>query len=827
MSGPALSHQPMPSMMPGDLAGQIAYTLKYVLCINDAEISLGDLYVALALSVRNTLVDGLAQSRLRDRSQGCKKVHYLSMEFLVGKCTENNLLNLGLYGEAETAIGSYGYALPDVLHMEHDPALGNGGLGRLAACFLDSMATLDIAGFGYGINYDYGLFRQSISNGYQKESPDAWRSDGAPWLIEQHHKTKIVPIFGNVLSTTDGNGAYNPSWMNWQTILGVPYDMPIVSGNGTRTNFLRLYSAKASDEFDIKVFNDGDYFKAIENKIDSERISKILYPEDSREEGKELRLLQEYFFVACAIRDIVDDHRQQDGTLETFARYNAIQLNDTHPALAIAELMRLMVDEHRLPWELAWEQTQAACSYTNHTLLPEALERWSEPLLARVLPRHNQIIREIDRRFVDAMLARGIDRAAIDKMCIIKDSNDGSTSEIHMANLSIIGSHATNGVAALHTDLIKSDLVPEFYRVWPERFQNKTNGVTPRRWLKQANPRLAALITDAIGPGWMDDLSALRGLEVFATDSPFQEKFRVVKDSAKRDLAALIYTTTRIRVDPDTIFDIQVKRIHEYKRQLLNVLQIIDTYLEISDGGAVPRTPATYVFSGKAAPGYFMAKRIIKLINAVATVVNQDPTVSQHLKVAYVPDYRVSVAERIFPAANLSEQISTAGFEASGTGNMKFMMNGALTIGTMDGANVEICEEAGSENIYIFGKSVDEIAALKTGGYNPWDFYHNNPRIQRVLDALNSDLFAPGEPGLFEPIYYSLLSGGDYFCLLADFQDYVDCKTRVLEDFQDQQDWTRKAILNIARSGKFSSDRTIAEYARDIWGIDPSNAGAA
>jgi len=806
--------------IPSKLKAAVDFHLKYSVCVQSNEISKEAVYLALAASVRDVLVEKMHETEVRNKRTTVKKVHYLSMEFLIGKCSENNLINLGLYNAADDIVGDFGFTLADVLESEHDPALGNGGLGRLAACFLDSMATLDIAGYGYGINYDYGLFKQSISNGYQKEMPDNWKSDGAPWQIERKHKTKIIPVYGQVFEQLDHGGAYNPSWMNWQTIIGVPYDIPIAGFEGKRTNFLRLYSAKASDEFDIKIFNDGDYMSAVEQKLNSERISKILYPEDSTESGKELRLLQEYFFVACAIRDIIDDHLELHDNCSNLSDHNAIQLNDTHPSMAVAELMRILIDEYRMPWHEAWEQTVRTCAYTNHTLLPEALECWPERLLGKVLPRHIQIIREIDRRFVEGQREMGSTDADIDKMRIIATVGLEEPT-VRMANLSIIGSHTTNGVAALHSELVKSTLVPEFYKIWPERFQNKTNGVTPRRWLNQCNPGLASLINEAIGDKWVADLSHLSELEPFADDAVFREKFAQVKLYNKQRLSKVVFDKCRIRLDHEFLFDIQVKRIHEYKRQLLNVLQIINHYFEIVEDRKVPAAPVSYIFAGKAAPGYFMAKRIIKLINSVAFTINQDPRVSKYIKVAFVPDYRVSIGEKIFPAANISEQISTAGFEASGTGNMKFTLNGALTLGTLDGANVEIRDEVGAENIYIFGKTVEEIKALKEGDYNPWDYYNQNPKIKRVLDALNSDIFSPDEPGLFEPVYYSLLSGGDYFCLLADLEAYIVRQNDVRNDFVDDQEWNRKAILNVARGSKFSSDRTIKEYATDVWGALP------
>ena len=807
---------PAKAAEPLNLRERIAFHLKYTVCAEETTIDRNAVYRALSYAVRETLIDQMNDSAVRTRRGAAKRVHYLSMEFLIGKCAENNLINLGLLDAAKDAVADYGFDISDILDEEHDPALGNGGLGRLAACFLDSMATLDIPGFGYGINYDYGLFSQSISNGYQKERPDAWKCDGAPWQIERSNRVKVIPAYGQVFENVDRMGNYNPSWMNWKAIVGIPFDMAIAGYEGTRTNYLRLYSARASDDFDMKIFNDGDYMNAVAEKLDSEKISKILYPEDSTINGRELRLLQEYFFVACAMRDIIEDHLALHGSCDNLSDHNAIQLNDTHPALAIPELMRLLIDEQRLSWDDAWEQTRNACSYTNHTLLPEALECWPEALIEKILPRHAQIIREIDKRFVEMANAAAISAEDIEKMRILTSDDHGAVTA-RMANLSIIGCHTTNGVAALHTDLIRSTLVPEFCRLWPERFQNKTNGVTPRRWMRQANPRLSALISETVGADWVTDLDRINALQSHADDTGFRDEFSFIKAENKRDLSALIFDTCRIRIDHEFLFDIQVKRIHEYKRQLLNILHIIDQYLSITVDRELPVAPVAYIFAGKAAPGYFIAKRIIKLINNVAMVINQDPRTANHMKVAFIPDYRVSIAERVFPAGNISEQISTAGFEASGTGNMKFALNGALTIGTLDGANVEMREHVGEDNIYIFGKTVEEIADLRANNYNPWDIYHANHRVRRVLNALNSDLFAPGEPGLFEPLYYSLLSGGDYFCLLADFDSYREKQKEVRADYLDQAAWNRKAILNVAGMPFFSSDRTIREYAEDIW----------
>ena len=794
--------------------------VKYSLGKAFDDASIRDLYWAVSLAVKDLLVEGMLETRLRYRKADAKRLYYLSAEFLMGRALSSNLCNLGLYDTFKQSLRRMGTDPDDIEECEFDAALGNGGLGRLAACFLDSLATLDMPGYGYGINYEYGLFRQEIVNGYQKEKPDSWLTYRTPWELERHGKACPVPLYGRVESYPGKDGGDNPMWLDWQLIIGVPYDMPIVGYGGKTVNYLRLFSARASQEFDMRIFNDGDYLKAVEQKISSETVSKVLYPSDAKAEGRELRLIQEYFLVSCAIRDIVRRYEMGHDSFELFPEKVAIQLNDTHPALAVVELMRVLVDEESLPWEKSWEITNATMAYTNHTLLPEALERWPVGLLEHVLPRHLQIIYEINRRFLDRVsicYPGDIDR--LRRTSIIEE---GQHRQIRMAHLATIGSHSVNGVSALHSGLVKTSLFPDFYEMWPERFNNKTNGITPRRWLKLANPGLADLITEHIGGEWVKNLEHLRDLEPFADDAAFQERFRSVKRANKERLADVIKDTTAVTVNPSSFFDVQAKRIHEYKRQLLKVLHVIHEYLRLVEDQKVPAVPRTYLFAGKAAPGYWAAKMIIKLICNVAQVVNTDPRVNGLMKVAFVPDYRVSLAEVIIPATDLSEQISTAGMEASGTGNMKFALNGALTIGTLDGANIEIKEEVGEDNIFIFGLKNDEVETLnRERSYNPREFYQTNPDVKRVLDSINSDVFSASEPGLFRWIFHNLLDTNDRYYHLADFPSYLEAQRAASETFVNTAVWTKKAILNVARVSKFSSDRTIREYAKDIWGIKP------
>ena len=757
--------------------------------------------------------------RTADRfaAANAKSVYYLSMEFLLGRSFGNNLHNLGLHAVLDEAFSALGLQLTDVFEAEPDAALGNGGLGRLAACFLDSLATLHMPGYGYGINYEFGLFRQEIEEGHQKEQPDYWASARSPWLIERLDQAFVIPIYGRVEHGYDRFGNYNPMWLDWQVLVSVPHDVPIVGDGAGTINFLRLFSARASDEFDIRIFNSGDYLRAVERKMQSETVTKVLYPSDAIAAGQELRLIQEYFLVASAVRDILRRYLAANPDVRAIANQVAIQLNDTHPAMAVVELMRTLVDEFNIEWDEAWQITQAACSYTNHTLMPEALERWPVALFEKLLPRHLQIIYEINHRFLQQVEQRWPgDSGRLSRMSLIEE---GSSRMVRMANIAIIGSHAVNGVAALHSELVKTDLVPDFHEFYPGRFTNKTNGVTQRRWLMHANPGLCAWISDRIGDGWRSDLGRLEELERFADDASSQRSFLTVKYSNKVALATTILQKTGIHVDPHAMFDVQIKRIHEYKRQLLHALGVIDEYFRIVDDGQSLTVPRVHIFAGKAAPGYFMAKLIIKLVNNIASVVNRDPRVGDSLKVVFLPDYRVSLAEVIIPAADLSEQISTAGTEASGTGNMKLALNGALTIGTLDGANIEIKEAVGNENIFIFGLQTEEVRAVRARGYDPRGIYHENHRIHRIVDGLEE--FAGRKSGIFDPIRRVLIDGGDPYLHLADLPSYLESQEHVSRTYADPHAWSAKAIRNVARMSRFSSDRTIEEYASEIWDIAP------
>jgi starch phosphorylase len=792
---------------------------RYTLGNGGKRLSNRELFDATSLAIREHLIDGMIRTEENYKRSDAKRLYYLSMEFLMGRALGNNLYNLGLLDTCRKALVDMGVDLEEVRAAEPDAALGNGGLGRLAACFLDSLASLGYAGYGYGLLYEFGLFRQDIRNGQQIEKPDHWLAHGSPWLIERQEEACIIPIYGRIEHAKDSEGNYNPMWLDWQVLIGVPSDLPVPGYGGESVNYLRLYSACSSEDFDMQIFNDGDYLRAVEQKISSETISKILYPADSRLSGKELRLLQEYFLVACSLRDIMRRYRLANGDheLADFPNRVAIQLNDTHPAITVAELMRMFVDEEHLEWDDAWTIAQATLGYTNHTLLPEALEKWPVPLFERVLPRHLQIIYEINRRFLDVVAARWPGDANRQmRMSIIEESEPR---QVRMAHLAIVGSHSVNGVAKLHSDLVTTDLVPDFFELWPEKFNNKTNGVTPRRWLLKANPRLSGLISGTIGNGWITDLDQLRGLERYADDAGFRQQFLAVKSSNKQLLAECVWASNRLRIDPTALYDVQIKRIHEYKRQLLNVLHIVSLYLSVVEDGVDLAAPRVFLFAGKAAPGYWTAKQIIRLIHAVAARVNNDLRVGGQIQVAFLPDYRVSLAERIIPAADLSEQISTAGMEASGTGNMKLAMNGALTIGTMDGANIEIMEEVGSENIYIFGLLADEVLAKRRQGFHPRVCYERSERVRRVMDAIGSGMFNHGEHDLFSWVRHSLLDNPDHYFHLADLDGYADAQAAVARDFARPDIWARKTILNVARTGKFSSDRTIREYARDIWNM--------
>ncbi len=778
-----------------------------------------DRYYAVAYSVRDRLMRRWIETQQTYYRQDAKRVYYLSLEFLMGKALENNLLNVGLYDNMRGALSDLGLDLDDLLQLEPDAGLGNGGLGRLAACFLDSLATLSIPAYGYGIRYEFGIFDQEIRNGYQVERPEEWLRFGSAWEIPRGDSCVPVALYGRTEHFTDEKGALRVRWVDARHVLGMPYDVPIAGFRNETVNTLRLWRARAGQELDLADFNAGDYLRAVEDKDLSENISKVLYPNDVTVMGKELRLQQQYFFVSCAIHDIVKRHLKMHEGFRDFPDKVAIQMNDTHPAIAVAELMRVLVDEHEQEWDQAWELCRATFGYTNHTLLPEALEKWSVDLFGRVLPRHLEIVYEVNKRFIDGVRAGGAaDDAAISRMSLIEE---GPTKMVRMANLAVVGSHSVNGVAALHTELLQRELFKDFHALWPERFNNKTNGVTPRRWLLQANPGLARSITEAIGPGWLTDSDQLRQLEPLAADAGFRRLFRDLKRDNKERLADVVQAENGISLDLDSIFDVQVKRIHEYKRQLLMILRVAHEYLRLKEERSYDPWPRSYLLGGKAAPGYATAKWIIKLVNSVADVVNRDVDVRGRVAVAFLRNYRVSLAERIFPAADVSEQISTAGKEASGTGNMKFTMNGALTVGTLDGANVEIREEVGAENFFLFGLTVEQVQALRKRGYDPWEVYRTDRRVKAVLDAISSGVFSPGEPALFRPLVDQLLNGGDPFLVLADFAAYLEVQEEVERAWREPERWTRMAVLNVARSGKFSSDRTIREYAQEIWKVKP------
>jgi starch phosphorylase len=809
---------------PEPLRESILRHIHYALARPGGSLVPRELFKPLSLTIRDYLIDGLLKTERRYREAKVKRLGYLSMEFLMGRWLSDNLCNLGLGEQCRSVLAEFGVKLEDVLEVEPDAGLGNGGLGRLAACFLESLATMGMPGFGYGIDYEYGMFKQEIVGGFQREKPDQWKSEGTPFYIERPQDFCTVPMYGRLQSSRDSHGNRRQSWVDSKIVVGVPNDMPVAGYGGDTVNFLRLFTARASEDFDIEIFNRGDYIRAVEQKIASENISRVLYPSDSVLSGKELRLNQEYFLVACALRDILRNYMSAHAGFDDLPSKVAIQMNDTHPSLCVAELMRFLVDENSLDWDHAWELTVATLGYTNHTLLPEALEKWPVSLIERVLPRHTEIIFGINHQFLRTV-ARSwpgdIDRQR--RMSIIEE---GPEKQVRMANLAIVGSHAINGVSRLHSELIKSSLVPDFAQLWPERFSNKTNGVAPRRWILKANPGLSALLTRTVGEEWITDLERVRAIEKSAGDPAFRDEFRAIKRDNKEKLVREVFNTTAVAIDPQSMFDVHVKRIHEYKRQLLNVMRVIHEYLSVVDDGAEPQVMRSYIFAGKAAPGYWAAKQIIKLINNVAQVVNSDPRVKDRIKVVFVPDYRVSLAEIIMPAADLSQQISTAGMEASGTGNMKLAMNGALTLGTLDGANIEIMEAVGEANIYTFGLTREDVSWYQESrSYNPREIYQNDATVRRVVDCLGSNRLCPDEPGLFRWIVDELLDRGDRYFHLADLSSYIGASHRAEKDYREPDVWTTKSILNVARTGFFSSDRTIAEYGGDIWNIRPVAPG--
>jgi starch phosphorylase len=792
--------------------------LFYLQGISQSEASLYDYYVALAYTIRDRLLHRFLKTVETYRKTQSKLVCYLSAEFLMGRHLGNNLINLGMYDKIRQVVEELGIDFDEILEQEPDPGLGNGGLGRLAACFLDSLASLEIPAVGYGIRYEFGIFHQRIQDGWQVEVPDNWLRFGNPWEIARPDETVEVMLGGHTELFHDEKGYDKIVWIPDRKIIAIPHDTPVPGYNTNTVNPLRLWKAEAGQDFDFEAFNAGLYDRAVAEKMDAETISKVLYPNDNTPAGRELRLAQQYFFVSASLQDLIRLHLRGNKNLNNFHEKFAIQLNDTHPAVAIAEFMRLLVDKHGYYWNTAWEITQKTFAYTNHTLMPEALERWPVNLFAKLLPRHIEIIYEINHRFLeDVRTWFPDDDELISRLSLIEE---GYGKQIRMAHLACVGSHAINGVAALHTELLKKDTLKDFAKLWPEKIFNKTNGVTPRRWILLSNPKLAHLITEKIGDGWLKNLDELRQLENYLNDAEFCQRWREIKQENKRSLAAYILKNRGIEVDVNSLFDVQVKRIHEYKRQHLAVLQIISLYNRIKQNPHIDLVPRTFIFGGKAAPGYFMAKLIIKLVNSVAEVVNKDPDVRGRLKVVFLPNFSVSLGQRIYPAADLSEQVSTAGKEASGTGNMKFAMNGALTIGTLDGANIEIREEAGAENFFLFGLTAQEVYALKAKGYNAMPYYENNADLKAVIDRIAQGYFSHGDRELFQPIVDSLLYN-DQYMLLADYQAYIDCQEQVSQVYRDKEKWTQMSILNAARMGKFSSDRTIREYCKEIWDVKP------
>jgi glycogen phosphorylase len=775
-----------------------------------------DAYVALALTVRDRVLRQGALSLENFGEQDGRVVAYLSAEFLPGPHLANNLLSLGIVEPTRQAIAELGLNLEDLIEQEEEPGLGNGGLGRLASCYLDSLATVGVPAVGYGIRYEFGIFDQTIRDGWQVEITDKWLKNGNPWEVARPEIGYEVMFGGHSVVALESHGQQRVRWIPETVVKGVAYDTPILGYRVDNCNPLRLWKAEAVESFDFGAYNHGDYYRAVEDKMESENITKVLYPNDEMIQGKNLRLQQQYFFVSCSLQDMIHVHLMLGRSLDTFDQKWAIQLNDTHPAIAVAELMRLLVDEHALEWNTAWQVTRNTFAYTNHTLLPEALEKWPVALFGKLLPRHLEIIYEINGRFLEEVRARFPgDNSRVARLSLIDESGERY---VRMAHLAAVGSHHVNGVARLHSELLVKTVMQDFAELWPERFLNVTNGVTPRRFVAVSNPPLAQLINKHIGVDWLSDLDQLRQLEPLADNPAFQEEWRAVKLTAKRALAAILQQRIGITVDSDSLFDIQTKRLHEYKRQHLNVLHILTLYRRLKRNSQADIPPRTFIFGAKAAPGYFLAKLIIKLINSVADVVNHDPAVQDRLKVAFFPDYNVKNAQHIFPAADLSEQISTAGKEASGTGNMKFALNGALTIGTLDGANVEIREEVGEENFFLFGLTAEQVEAVKGRGYHPREVCQQNAELQDVLDYIASGALAGGDANLFRPLVDNLLEH-DPFLVLADYASYIQCQEQVSELWRRPQDWTRSSILNVARMGKFSSDRSIRDYCAQVWNI--------
>ncbi len=802
------------------LKASILNHLRFTLARHPESATKDEWWLAISYAVRDRLLDRYMKTQSAHHAKKVRRAYYLSLEYLMGRLLINNVHNAGLYASACEALKDLGQDFNEIADEERDMGLGNGGLGRLAACFLDSLATLDLPAIGYGIHYEFGLFRQEFRDGYQIEHPDVWQEKGCPWEIMRPNYAQQVKLYGRVEHRMDDKGLFHPVWVDCKTLEGMPFDVPIVGYGAGTVNFLRLWESRASQEFDLNAFNEGGYVEAVREKAMGETISKVLYPNDNTESGKELRLAQQYFFVSCSLQDIIRRFFAGHDDWEAFPEFNTIQLNDTHPAVAVPELMRLLIDEHSLPWERAWSIVRRTFNYTNHTLLPEALEKWSVPLFEKLLPRHLEIIYEINARYlaeeVEAMWP-GDEHMKMELSLV----EEGTPKMIRMAYLSVVASGKVNGVAALHTDLLKKYLFANFHALYPEKIINMTNGITPRRWLLACNPGLSDLISGKIGSGWPSQLTQLEAIADFADDAKFQKQFMDIKRANKVAFAEFVKADSGVDISPDALFDVQIKRLHEYKRQHLNLLHILTLYRRLLNDPEYEMAPRVFIFGAKAAPGYALAKNIIRAINKIAEKVNNDPRVKGKIKVVFPQNYRVTMAEKMIPAADLSEQISTAGKEASGTGNMKLALNGALTIGTLDGANVEILEEVGEDNIFIFGKTVDEVEAIRSQGYNPYDYYNSNWELKSVIDWLQSDYFTPGEHHAFAPLTGSLLQGGDPYLVLADYADYVRAQEAVDRAYRDPQRWAKMAILNTARVGKFSSDRTIGQYADQIWKLKP------
>lgn len=794
--------------------------LEFSLAKDEYSATIRDIFKSLSLTVRDRLIERWIETQQTYYRRGTKRVYYLSMEYLMGRLLGNALINLDLYDNVKKAMKELGYDLGDLEEMESDAALGNGGLGRLAACFMDSMATLELPAYGYGIRYEFGIFYQKIYNGYQVESPDHWLRYGNPWEIERPEYIYIIKFNGHVQESRNDRGLPKFDWVNTDNVIAMAYDTPIPGYKNNSVNNLRLWSAKPSREFDLEFFNTGDYGRAVQDKIQSETISKVLYPRDDFFAGRELRLKQEYFLVSASLQDIVRRYKKtHPGNFSLFPQKVAIQLNDTHPALCIPELMHILIDQEGLEWDEAWDITVNTFGYTNHTVMPEAMETWRVSLLHKLLPRHLQIIFEINHRWLKKV--ESIYTGDLEKLKSLSLIEEGEEKKVRMAHLAIVGSHSVNGVAELHTNILKNRVFHEFYKIWPKKINCKTNGITQRRWLKFSNPALSQLITEYIGDEWITDLYELKKLEKFIGDEKFEQQWREVKKHNKKRLAGCVKQDYQTEIDLNSLFDVQVKRIHEYKRQLLNALHIITLYNRLKSDPAADILPRTVMLGGKAAPAYYTAKLIIKLINSLSDIINKDPEVNSRLKVVFLTNYSVSNAQLIIPAADLSEQISTAGMEASGTGNMKFALNGALTIGTLDGANIEIHQEVGEENIFVFGLTDRQIQKMRENGYDPRHHLNRNDELRQAIDMISHGYFSPDQPDLFMPLVDSLIRAGDPYMVLADFEAYIKCQEKVEKTYRDQSEWTRMSIMNVANMGKFSSDRTIREYAEEIWKVKP------